>query len=136
MLNKWSIPSFLLFSCTLSACSLHSRTSAGSADSSVHAQAIGHLARAISFANRGIGQGPNVPRATQADLEQAVTEFTEATRLEPDNHQASFGLAETLIKLNKNEKGVSILKTLTKNQDNYARFAQKKLAKMGVSYTK
>lgn len=135
-LHRQAIIFCLVFACTLSACRPHSNTNMNTTSEAVHQQAMNHMAMGISLKNRGVGAGPNVPRATQSDLEQAVSEFRETLRLEPDNHAASFGLAETLIKLNKTDEGVAILHTLTKNNDNYATFAQTRLTKMGVSSTK
>lgn len=136
MLQKWNAIGLLMFACTLSACRPHPNANVNTALTVAHQEAMKHLAMGLWLKNRGVGAGPNVPRATQVDLEKAVTEFQTVLRVEPDNHAASFDLTDCLIRVGKTEEAIPILQTLAKNKDDYAGFAQKKLAKMGVPLTK
>lgn len=132
---KNSIFACLMFICVLSGCKPQTSTS-NSSPSNPHSEALKHIVRAGGFEYRGAGQASTAQHVSQADLEGAASEYRAALQLEPDNHQASLGLAEVLIKSNKAEEGIVILQALAKNQDDYARTAKRKLTKMGIPSTR
>lgn len=116
---------FLLFACTLPACHPNlSSTATVNKVSEAHEQAM-YFTNAGTTRIHPIGLPKHEP-----EWDKGITYLRAALIIEPDYHPASYELADALIHTNQTDEGMTILQTLAKNQDDYGRFAQKKLAKL------